>query len=401
MKIKKILEYKFEILLSFLIFFIPFSKALPNIILAVIFLLLLLDIRKIKVVELNKSFKILSLLLMFLILKSFLFGFVKEDLSYYLFFLIIIFIPLIFLRINNFEIIKKSILLAVNVSLLVSIAKIIEYYLAYKYLPFNDGWAVNQILVLERPYAGFVSLISIIISFDLFKNNQRNKELYLFSLLLSIFFLFIISARISLLSIIIIFIVYLLFYLKKNIKYKTMSILTVSVIIIFSFLLNQNLTKRFFLNKDIKTTYLIAKQSEPRVTIWGCAYQISKSDDFQYLIGIPSYKAIESKLTDCYDSSIANEQSRKWFLQTQYNTHNQFIHFFLIGGFLGFLGFLMFIIYSFFFIRYNFYGLSIIIAITLFLSVENIFQRQVGVFMFIIPYCLYFSIRTPKELRKK
>lgn len=386
-----ILKNRFEFFFSLLIIILPFSRALPNIILVLLFLIYLLDVKKIRVSKLNFTFKIQIALFFYLIIKSIFFGFFIEDLSYYSLLSIVILVPILFLKVQNFDMLKKAILVSVNLSLLFSLYKILIYYLNYGYLPFNDGWAVNKILVLERPYAGFFSLISIIISFDLYKKEVGYKTLYLLSLIVSIFFLFIISARISILSFIIILFIYLFITIKSGIKYKMQLIVFSSTLFISAFFLNQNLAKRFFLKSDFHTSYTIAKDSEPRIIIWGCAKKIITSEGFNNLIGISSYEKVKQELTQCYSTSIDNIQKRSWFLNQKYNTHNQFIGIYLLGGIISISLFLSFIVISFYLTRNNFFGLSIMIAITLFLFVENLFQRQFGIYIFIITYSVYFS----------
>ena len=388
---KRLLQNRFEFVFSLLILVLPFSKAIPNIIFAILLIMVIIDYKKIIIKDLIFSLKTLDFLLMFLMLKSLIFGFFIEDFAYYRFFLIIISISIFFLRVKNIRILKQAILLSVNLSLLFSIYKIGIYYVNYKYLPFNDGWAVNKILILERPYAGFFSLISIIVSLDLFKSKNDYRGLYILSAIISLFFLFIISARISILSLILVGILYFIFFIKKGIKYKIIMILVTITILCSAFLLNQNLAKRFFLKDNYKTSYLIAKNSEPRVVIWGCAKKMITSKEFNNFFGSESYVEIYSKLTSFYSSSIDNIQKRSWFLDQQYNTHNQFIDLYLIGGFSCFCVFILFLVSSFYISKNNFFGLSIMITLTLFLMVENLFQRQFGVFTFIITYCVYFS----------
>lgn len=389
---KTLLQNRFEIFLSSLIIALPFSKALPNIILLFLMLMLIIGFNKIELKKFNISLKILNLLLIFLILKSLLFGCIIEDYSYYRFYFIIIMISILFQKVKNFLLLKKAILISVNLSLLFSIYKITLYYFNYNYLPFNDGWAVNRILMLERPYAGFFSLISIIISLDLLKCSKKYKWVYILSILMSIVFLFIISARISILSLIIIGFLYFLFFIRKGIIFKVLLILFTTIVLFSVFNLNRNLAKRFFLNENLQTSYLIAKDSEPRIIIWSCALKMISSEDFNNIIGNNSYSETYTKLTNLYSKNIENIQKRNWFINQQYNTHNQFIDIYLIGGFFSFSIFILFIVRAFHQTINNFIGLSIMISLTLFLFVENLFQRQFGVYIFIITYCVYFSI---------
>jgi O-antigen ligase len=389
---KTLLQNRFEIVLSSLIIALPFSKALPNIILLFLVFMLIIGFNKIELKKFNISLKILNLLLIFLILKSILFGCIIEDYSYYRFYFIIIMISILFQKVKNFLLLKKAILISVNLSLLFSIYKITLYYFNYNYLPFNDGWAVNRILMLERPYAGFFSLISIIISLDLLKCSKKYKGVYILSILMSTVFLFIISARISILSLIIIGFLYFLFFIRKGIIFKVLMILFTTIVLFSVFNLNRNLAKRFFLNENLQTSYLIAKDSEPRIIIWSCALKMITSEDFNNIIGNNSYSETYTKLTKLYSKNIENIQKRNWFINQQYNTHNQFIDIYLIGGFFSFSIFILFIVRAFHQTINNFIGLSIMISLTLFLLVENLFQRQFGVYIFIITYCVYFSI---------
>ena len=389
---KTLLQNRFEIVLSSLIIALPFSKALPNIILLFLVFMLIIGFNKIELKKFNIFKEILNLLLIFLILKSILFGCIIEDYSYYRFYFIIIMISILFQKVKNFLILKKAILISVNLSLLFSIYKITLYYFNYNYLPFNDGWAVNRILMLERPYAGFFSLISIIISLDLLKCSKKYKGVYILSILMSTVFLFIISARISILSLIIIGFLYFLFFIRKGIIFKVLMILFTTIVLFSVFNLNRNLAKRFFLNENLQTSYLIAKDSEPRIIIWSCALKMITSEDFNNIIGNNSYSETYTKLTKLYSKNIENIQKRNWFINQQYNTHNQFIDIYLIGGFFSFSIFILFIVRAFHQTINNFIGLSIMISLTLFLLVENLFQRQFGVYIFIITYCVYFSI---------
>ncbi len=387
---KTLLQNKFEIVFSLLILTLPFSKAIPNLIFAVLFLMFLIEFNKQELKKISVPLIIVNGLLIFLIVKSLVFGFILEDYSYYRFFLIIIIISILFIKVKNFLFIKKALLIAVNLSLLFSIYKIALYYLNYHYMPFNDGWAVNRILIQERPYAGFFSLICIIISFDLMSKAGSYKVLYFLSILISTFFLFIISARISILSLFLIGVIYFIFFFQKRIRFKALLIISITMILASAIFFNENLSKRFFLKDNLQTSYAIAKDSEPRVVIWSCAKKMILSPDFNNFIGNASYNETYSKLTNLYDTSIDNVQKRRWFLNQQYNTHNQFIDFYLIGGILGFSIFILFIAISFYCSKNNFFAISIMISLTLFLMVENMLQRQFGVFIFILTYCLYF-----------
>ncbi|MNT32789.1 hypothetical protein D3C72_1686870 [compost metagenome] len=108
-------------------------------------------------------------------------------------------------------------------------------------------------------------------------------------------------------------------------------------------------------------------------------------NDFNIFIGKKSYTEIKQFFHDCYGDSIKNDFQKRAFFQTRnYNSHNSFIEFYLIGGIIGLLVFLSFFVYLIYNYRISFPDFGIILALFLFCFVENIMQRQVGCYMFSI-----------------
>jgi len=383
----------FDFLFALLIFVLPLSRALPNLIVALLILLFSISFKKELLKNYYKSpFFILNILVLYLFLQALINNTFLQDIGFYKKYFYLIIIPILFLKVKNLQLLKISSIITINLTIIISIFKIINFYYYFKYIPFADGWATNSVLHLERPYAGIFSVICVVLSFEQIILKTKGKLLFIMSFLLSLLFIFFISIRISIITLFILFVVYGVFYLKINWKKKVLFSTVLVLFFTIIFVLNKNLSKRFFLDNNLKKMVETTKKFEPRVVIWDCANTITEQDDFSMLFGTNSYSNIKLSLIKCYSESIADFSRRSWFLQHKFNTHSQFIDLFLIGGLISILLFLLFLIKSLVDNYYNFYTVAIFISFIMILFIENIFHRQFG--------CFIFTIFTSLFLRK-
>ena len=105
---------------------------------------------------------------------------------------------------------------------------------------------------------------------------------------------------------------------------------------IFIILLYINDVKRFFIKNNIEESLRVASDYEPRIVIWKCASGMTNQHNFNPLFGFEGYKTIEENFLDCYAETIENQSKKEYFLEEQFNSHNQFIDLFLIGGVIAF-----------------------------------------------------------------
>lgn len=391
-KIRYYFLNSYDYLFAVLILLLPFSKPIPNIIMAILVVIFLIDFK-------NEYFKdyikspnfILVLLVFYLYFQAVFNGSFINDSEYYKKHLYLLIVPILFLRVTNFQMLKKTAVLTINATIIISLITILKFYFNFGYFPFNDGWATNYVLVLERPYAGIFSVLSIILSFEQIQKNPKKNYLYYASLLLSVFFIFFIAIRISIVTLVILFGIYIFFYMKMIFKRKMILLVGLSAIILVVFIFNKNISKRFFIQDTIEKTVAATKQLEPRVIIYGCAKTITNQPDFSILFGTDSYTNIEKSLVDCYRTTIEDYSRRSWFLEKKFNTHSQLIDFYLIGGLLAIVIFLAFFIQSIFRYRHDFMIISILISFIMILCIENIFHRQFGCFTFVIFTGLYLN----------
>ncbi|CAM3756432.1 hypothetical protein FLCU109888_00005 [Flavobacterium cucumis] len=162
--------------------------------------------------------------------------------------------------------------------------------------------------------------------------------------------------------------------------------------------LNKNIAKRFFIDKNISDIVQTIIEFEPRIVIWRCADLITEQKDFSVFFGTNSYSDIKNSLINCYSDSITDNSRRNWFLVNKFNTHNQFIDLYLIGGLIAFLIFIIFLTISIINNHKSFFSVAIFITFTMVLLIENIFHRQFGCLIFSIFTSLYFTKKTIKDV---
>ena len=151
-------------------------------------------------------------------------------------------------------------------------------------------------------------------------------------------------------------------------------------IISFSFLTNSSLKERFIqINNDARLiTWKGAKASFDKTgkNIFGSGSQENTRNDLlNYYKNYDDYQSVDEK---------------NRFILKNYNTHSQYINELLRGGIVGFLIFFLpqILLLYYNFKKNNIFGLLLLVSIICFSLVENILDRQVGVYL----YTIIFSI---------
>ena len=382
----------YDILALLFILVLPFSAALPNIILGALLLLYCIDFNRECFLTFVKSpFIVLTILLLILFAQAIYTNSFVSDFTYYRKHLYLLAMPILFFKVNNLRLIKKATLIAVCAMILVSVYRIIKFYMVFKFFPFAEGWATNFVLLLERPYAGLFAVIAMIISVDLFFNTEKKKHLYIMSFFLCFGFVFMISIRTSILTFLLLFLIYIVFYLRATLRRKALFLLGLFLTVSLFVFLNKNIAKRFYIKNSFSESIENTQKFEPRVVIYGCVENIIQGPNFSFWNGEDSYQALQKKLNDCYGSSINEYGKRNWFLDENFNTHNQFIDFFLIGGIIPFLLFVLFLTWTLVCVYKNFAATAIVLSFTMVLLIENLFHRQFGCFLFAVFLSIYFK----------
>lgn len=386
------LKKYYEFLFCLLIFFLPLEgkfRIVPNIILMILTTLFVLTIKKSDIKAFKDQIFISYLVLLMYVVLNFV---ISQNLLNNLFIIeklvIVVVVYVFYIPLQIDKKVKASFILGVFVSMCFSFISIVLYVLKSGDFLFSVGNQINEVLVTERVYIAFTAVISFVFSLDLLKHViKKYKTLLLINILIIIAFILMISARMALLSIVLISLYHLVFL--KKIKLIFIGFIVSSIFLSITFFLNENLQNRF-LYKDKKSSFIENfKKWEPRVAIWDCANILYKEKTISnQLFGYGSFETTKDKLLECYSENIEDKTKMNWFLEIRYNTHNQFLDLLLSIGVLGMMLFLIPFILIFVKNKNNKTNTSLILAFLLLCFVENCLHRQIGAYLFALIFTL-------------
>ncbi len=378
--------------------FMTYAKAFVNICMICLFLILLVLLNKQFFIEIIKNtfFKIFLIFILFVTL------FTVFNSSFFLDFsetrkiaqIALLFI--LFSFVNDKSLLIYGFILGVFISSLISGINIINYYLNSFELLISKS-SVEDLFITQRLYLGFFTIISAILLLNIYQTSINKIQKYL-SLLLIIYFLFmlfLISSRSALLIAAVVFLTTIIYQIKP--LYSFFWVLAVGFIFSATIFQNKNLSSRFLYSEDsIRSSFVEKiKTHEPRYDIWKFSGQIFKEEK-PYFFGIGTFKTQELLISKYQLMPI--EKRKNWFIERNFNTHNQYIDIGLSYGIIGLLIFLIFVKEILKFSFKNIHSLNLVISLLLFLFIENIFHRQLGSFIFALILVLaLFLINSQNE----
>ena len=215
--------------------------------------------------------------LSFILIKSILVGQFLEDLFVIkkMFQILLILILSSGLKVGGLEWLKSGIILGSFSAIFYSLVKIALLIINTASFNFAKGPVINETLPVQRLYLGLLCTISLTLVLERFF--KKHKKINLLLALTFTGFVFLIAARIAMLSVIVIIIYYSFIKLRSIQRYFALFlILAVTSIVIFS---NDNLSKRVLhLDDTLRESYVdkIAMH-EPRFLIWKYSYEVSKN----------------------------------------------------------------------------------------------------------------------------
>tara|TARA_R100001369_G_scaffold75638_2_gene104619 strand:+ start:85 stop:720 length:636 start_codon:yes stop_codon:yes gene_type:complete len=191
--------------------------------------------------------------------------------------------------------------------------------------------------------------------------------------------LLLVASRMAIITVFIILLIKIFYHI--NFKKSLITVALVLGTISAFFLLNDNLAKRFFyVDKKNDFVHKI-REWEPRFVIWKCSYIHVKGTTYSLFFGDGFYKT-QQNLNKCYIDSISKEKRLKFFLETRFNTHNQYLDLLMSKGLFGLSIFLFLIYWLYTRNKKDINKLNILLVLVLFSLVENFFHRQIGVYLF-------------------
>ncbi len=247
---------------------------------------------------------------------------------------------------------------------------------------------IEDKLILSRPYLALNCLLAMICSKFIFDKKKINFLALNIILLFIIISLVLIAARLALGVSILLYLIIIL----RNIKAKKYIYLSATLMfIIFG---------AFFFGNYAKERILL-KQGEPRIAIWQCAYDIYKQNDFNIYIGDFNSEKIDLKLIECYNSKKIAAGPYWWIGKNSYNynTHNQFIWFFMSYGLIGLFSYLIIFAMQLnvFFKTKSIYPLLFVLVFSSQSFFENILERQLGIYLFVWFGFIFLNIKNSNE----
>ena len=233
---------------------------------------------------------------------------------------------------------------------------------------------VVESLLIDRLYLGLLSTFSILISFQAIqKKYHPNNNYYLANIFVNAIFIVLIASKIAVISLFVLLLIRQFYGTRKVLKAIVALGSVTAVIVLFYFLKNENEAQ-----KNPPAIIENSMTYELRAVAWHCANTIIKKEDFIFT-GM-GFNTTKDKLVSCYDSQISDPNKKQRFIAERYNTHNQFLDFYLSAGFVALLLFLVFIGASFFSVRKQFYPTAMLAILVMYCSIENVFNRQLGAY---------------------
>ena len=378
--------------------FMTYAKAFVNVTMICLLGVLILGFKKDKIIALlnQRYVKMFFVFLTFVILFSLFNESFFNDLSETRKIAQTLLLLILFSQVKNKEVLIYSFIAGTFISTFITDINIINYYLnSFEFL--ISGGAVKDLFITQRLYLGFFIVISIILLLERYSkiSNKKAKYIYLFLLVFFLISLFLIASR-SAIAIAFLTLTTSIIYNIKN-KYRIGFLLTMSIVFLAIIFNSKTLSKRFLYSDDsIRSSFIEKiKTHEPRYDIWKFSTQIFKEEK-PYIFGIGTFRTQELLVSKYQLMPI--EKRKNWFMERNFNTHNQYLDILISFGLIGLFVFL-FLLKEIIVLCYkNIYSANLILSLVLFLLIENVFHRQLGSFIFALTLAIaVFIINSENE----
>ena len=337
-----------------------------------------------------------AIFLSFVLVKSVLLGHFLEDISVIkkLSQVLLLLILSCGIKPKSTETLKSGVVLGTFIAVIYSIIKIGIIVMQTTTFNFAKGPIINETLPVQRLYLGLLCTISLILVIEKFFKNRQKLNLFL--AVLFTLFVFLIAARIAIISVLIVIIYYVFIMIKA--KYKYIVLLLIISTTSMAVLLNNNLSKRILhLDDTFRESYVdkIAMH-EPRFLIWKYSYEALQSTNLFLGNG---FNRTEEKLVSSY-KKIPQLKKSAWFINKRFNTHNQYLDIALSQGFIGLSLFLIFLFQLFVIAKKSHSDFLLLLSALIYMLVYNNFHRVIGVYIFSLIFIFILEKSNYQKLKK-
>ena len=337
-----------------------------------------------------------AIFLSFVLVKSVLLGHFLEDISVIkkLSQVLLLLILSCGIKPKSTDTLKSGIVLGTFIAVIYSLIKIGIIVIQTTTFDFAKGPIINETLPVQRLYLGLLCTISLILVIEKFFKNRQKLNLFL--AVLFTLFVFLIAARIAIISVLIVIIYYVFIMIKAKYKYIVLLLIisTTSMVV----LLNNNLSKRILhLDDTFRESYVdkIAMH-EPRFLIWKYSYEALQSTNLFLGNG---FNRTEEKLVSSY-KKIPQLKKSAWFINKRFNTHNQYLDIALSQGFIGLSLFLIFLFQLFVIAKKSHSDFLLLLSALIYMLVYNNFHRVIGVYIFSLIFIFILEKSNYQKLKK-
>jgi len=256
---------------------------------------------------------------------------------------------------------------------------------------FREFVSENYFFEIHPTYFSSFLLISFTISiFTLLENNIKSKFFDFFNIFFTIFFIFLFSSRIIILSLAITAFGVALYFIfnKKNRKYS--SILIVGFAIVSSFFIFSSkkiIKERFYeikteINKPVVGDYY--NSTNTRVAIFKCSVALIKKVPF-WGYG----DKLQEELNNCYKE----KNNSNFYKKHVFNTHNYYFNLINYGGWLFLVVFIIYILVIYRNIKHAVLGVTFLIQFLFINLTENYLSRHYGIVLFVYLTSMFIFIK--------
>ena len=319
-----------------------------------------------------------AIFVFFIFFKSVFMSYFIEDISQIkkLFQVLLLLILSFGLKEKSVGYLKLGIVLGTLTACVYSLIKICIIVFQTGVFNFTKGPLINETLPVQRLYLGLLCTFSLIFVLERLLKNRKKYNFFL--AVFFIFFTFLIAGRIAVISVLFIIIYYVFTFLKSYMRY--IAVLSIFVLISITAFTNNNLSKRLFHSEDnFRTTYFEKIEThEPRFLIWKYSFEILKETN---LITGNGYSKTTEKLVNEY-KNISQEKKRNWFIDKEFNTHNQYLDILISQGVLAALIFIVFLVQVFKVAKKSHTNILLLTSMLIYMTVYNNFHRLIGVYLF-------------------
>jgi len=394
------------LLLYFIIPFDDYIRVLPNILLGILvvafpFIVTKEDFKKLKKIPTL----IFVAFFVYLVGIAFFLDRLEGDLKIIEKVLIALGLVILYIPVSDFKKIKTAIVFSSLAAIIFSVINIIILSNTSGDFVVGNSPLVIEALLIDRLYLGVLSVLSILISAQALSGDYHPNNPYnMANIVINAAFVFVIASKMAGILIIVLLLLRMLYGKNKKWGIIIASLVVIGGIYSLSTVkIDRNISEETRIYDNSFSGFISNTVTwEIRSLVWQCADQISMSEGF-ILTGL-GFEGTNNKLVECYNAEIEDSIKKERFVSGRYNTHNQFIDFYISTGFIGVSLFVLFFILVFISVRRKFFPTAMLLSLAYYCMLESVFHRQMGAyyvgFMLIMLLSSHYAdeIKTEKEV---